>query len=311
MRLGPRVATIVVNYRHHNDTVRCLNSLQASTDVDQQLIVVDNTEPEFARADLADLLDPAVRTISAGGNIGFAAGCNLGINAALTTHAEFVWLVNPDAVVDPSTLSHLLATADEHPDAGVIGCRILDDGKPPRILFNGGVIEGKGSTLHADAGKFDHDVADSSVREVDYVTGACLLVRRHVIRQIGLIPEEYFLYYEETDFCLHAQRAGWRTIMAPHTRIWHYKRSTGKLPTPYYIYYMCRNRVHFSQRFFSAAFDEIEAELSPFIEGWGRRIAIHAPHLTGSFEKLVQIALADGRDGRLGRRDDISDFTFI
>ncbi|MDG4763558.1 glycosyltransferase family 2 protein [Solwaraspora sp. WMMD406] len=310
MRLGPRVATIVVNYRHNDDTVRCLNSLQASKDADQQLIVVDNTEPGYGGTDLTELVDPAVRVLSAGGNVGFAAGCNIGIKAALESSAEFFWLVNPDAVVGRQTLSHLLATATDEPDAGIIGSRILDGGHPPRILFNGGVIEGKGSTSHADAGKLDRDVPDGPVRDVDYVTGACFLIRRNVVRQVGLIPEEYFLYYEETDFCLRAQRAGWRTVIAPYARTWHHKRSTGKLPSPYYIYYMCRNRVHFSQRFFAASFEEIEAELTPFIDGWSRRVATHAPHLSGSFDKLVQLALADGQDGRLGRRDDISDFVF-
>lgn len=310
MRLGPKVATVVVHYRHDDDTVRCLNSLQASDSAGQDLIVVDNTEPRYRGADLSDLLDPAVRIIRSGDNLGFAGGCNIGIRAALETSAEFVWLVNPDAVVGAETLARMLAAAEEHPDAGIIGCRILDGGHPARILFNGGVITGKGSTYHADAGKFDPSVPDDAVRDVDYVTGACFLIRRDVIRQIGLFSEDYFLYYEETDYCIRAQRAGWRTVLAPQARSWHYKRSSGKYPPAHYIYYMCRNRVVFSQRFFAASFDETEAELRPFIAGWETQITTHAPHLSGEFEKIVQLALADGRDGRLGRRDDINDFAF-
>ncbi|WSA12838.1 glycosyltransferase family 2 protein [Micromonospora sp. NBC_01813] len=310
VRLGPQVATIVVHYRHDDDTIRCLNSLQASENANQELIVVDNTEPEYAGADLADLLDPTVRLIRSGDNVGFAGGCNIGIRAALETPVEFIWLVNPDAVVGAETLTRMLAAAEEHPDAGIIGCRILDGGHPARILFNGGVIEGKGSTYHADAGKFDPSVPDDAVRDVDYVTGACFLIRRDVLRQIQLLSEDYFLYYEETDYCLRAQRAGWRTVIAPRARAWHYKRSSGKYPPAHYIYYMCRNRMHFSQRFFSASFEEIVAELQPFIAGWTNQVTTHAPHLVGDFEKIVQLALSDGREGRLGRRDDIGDFAF-
>jgi len=305
VRIGPRVATVVVNYRHYDDTVRCLTSLQASDTADQRVIVVDNTEREHHGPDLTDLLDPAVEVVSAGDNVGFAAGCNIGIRAALTSSAEFVWLLNPDAVVSAETLTRLLRTAEEHPDAGIVGSRILDGGHPARILFNGGVIKGHGSTYHADAGVFDPSVPDGSVRDVDYVTGACFLIRRETLRQIGLLSEDYFLYYEETDYCLRAQQAGWRTVLAPYSRVWHYKRSAGRYPPPYYVYYMCRNRMHFSKRFFTAPLSEIESELEAFVTCWLRQVDTHAPQLRGGYEKLVELALADGRDGRLGRRDDI------
>ncbi|WFE25230.1 glycosyltransferase family 2 protein [Solwaraspora sp. WMMD791] len=307
MRIGPRIATVVVNYRNDDDTVRCLTSLQASEHADQRIIVVDNTEPEHSDAVLADLLDPAVEVITVGDNVGFAAGCNIGIQAALRTGVDFVWLVNPDAVVGQETLGRLLATAADEPDAGIVGCRILDGGHPARILFNGGVITGAGSTFHANAGEFDPAVPDGTVRDVDYVTGACFLIRRDTLHQIGLLSEDYFLYYEETDYCLRAQRAGWRTVLAPRARTWHYKRSAGKPPPPHYVYYMCRNRVHFSRRFFAAAIAEIEVELAPFISGWRKQVATHAPELVDAYEKIIDIALADGREGRLGRRDDISD----
>lgn len=305
MRIGPRIATVVVNYRYDDDTVRCLTSLQASEYADQRIIVVDNTEPEHSDAVLTELLDPAVEVVTVGDNVGFAAGCNIGIRAAMRTGVDFVWLVNPDAVVGQETLGRLLDTAAAEPDAGIVGCRILDGGHPARILFNGGVITGNGSTFHADAGEFDPAVPDGTVRDVDYVTGACFLIRRDTLRQIGLLCEDYFLYYEETDYCIRAQRAGWRTVLAPHARTWHYKRSAGKHPPPHYVYYMCRNRVHFSRRFFTATMAEIEAELERFIAAWRRQVADHAPELSAAYDRIVDAALADGRDGRTGRRDDL------
>jgi GT2 family glycosyltransferase len=312
VRPGPRVATIIVNYRHYDDTIRCVDSLQASDYLDQRFVVVDNTEQGPSAEDLGDRLDPCVEIIQARDNRGFAAGCNAGIRSALAGDADFVWLVNPDAVVEPGTLSTLLAAAEEQPDAGILGARILDDRDPPRILFNGGVVDAarKGAPLHQDEGRLDRDIPDGVVRDVDYVTGACLLVRRSVLRQVGLLPEEYFLYFEETDYCLRVREAGWRAVIAPKARTWHLKRSTGKYPTSYYIYYMCRNRLHFSRRFFDAEFDESIADLGPSIKGWRSRVEAHAPHLLDNFDKLTELAFEDAREGRLGRRDDISEFAF-
>jgi GT2 family glycosyltransferase len=286
--------------------------LQASDYLHQRLIVVDNTEPEASSPDFRDKLDPCVEVIEAGGNNGFAAGCNVGIKAALAGGADFVWLVNPDATVGPDTLSILLATAEEYPDAGVIGSRILDDGADPSILFNGGMVDAtrRGATLHRDAGRLDRNVPDEIAREADYVTGACFLVRRSVLRQVGLLPEEYFLYFEETDYCLRVRAAGWRMVIAPKARTWHFKRSTGKFPTSYYIYYMCRNRLHFGQRFFGGSVEDGIADLGPSIAGWRSRVEIHAPQLLDNFDRLTELAFADAREGRFGRRDEIDEFSF-
>ncbi|MEV4758146.1 glycosyltransferase family 2 protein [Micromonospora sp. NPDC049559] len=306
------MSTVIVNYRHHEDTIRCVDSLQAGDYLNQQIIVVDNTERGASVDLLRAHLDPGVEVMESGGNNGFAAGTNVGIRRALDGDADFVWLVNPDATVSTDTLSALLATAEQEPDAGIFGARILDDNDPPRILFNGGVVDAtrKGATLHQDAGRLDSSVRDDVVRDVDYVTGACFLVRRSVLRQIGLLPEEYFLYFEETDYCLRVRAAGWRTVIAPRARTWHFKRSTGKYPASYYLYYMCRNRIHFSRRFFSAEVDESIADLQPSIKGWRGRVEEHAPQFLGNFDKLIELAFSDAREGRLGRRDDINELAF-
>jgi GT2 family glycosyltransferase len=300
------VVTVVVNYRHYDDTLRCVASLQASTLLDHRILVVDNTEPAHKWDGFRPMVDPWVELIDGGGNNGFAAGCNIGIDRALELRAAFVWLVNPDIVVAPDTLAVLVETAERHSDAGAVGCRILNDQRPPRILFNGGVVDAArgGAVSHRDHGAEDGNVPDELL-EVDYVTGACLLVRRSVLRRVGPMPEEYFLYFEETDWCMRIRAAGWRLLVAPGTRVWHFKRSTGKLLEPYYIYYMIRNRVHFSKRFFDADFEATKADMSRIVESWRDTVEKRSPDQIGTFDKLVEIAFEDARAGRLGRRDDI------
>jgi GT2 family glycosyltransferase len=300
------VVTVVLNYRHYEDTQRCVASLQESTFLHHHILVVDNTEPAHKRSGLRPTLDPWVELIDGGGNNGFAAGANIGIGRALELGAEFVWLVNPDVVVAPDTLAVLVETAERQSDAGVVGCRILDDQDPPRILFNGGVVDAArgGATSHRDQGAEDGTVPDELL-EVDHVTGACLLVRRSVLRRVGLMPEEYFLYFEVTDWCMRIRAAGWRMLVAPGTRVRDVKQSTEGRLAPYYIYYMLRNRVHFSKRFFDADFEATKADLSPIVERWRDEVDKRAPDQIGTFDKVVEIAFEDARAGRLGRRDDI------
>jgi GT2 family glycosyltransferase len=303
---GPRVVTVVLNYRHYEDTQRCVASLQESTFLNHHILVVDNTEPAHKWDGFRPMLDPWVDLIDGGGNNGFAAGANIGIGRALELGAEFVWLVNPDVAVAPDTLAVLVETAERHSDAGVVGCRIVNEGHPPRILFNGGVVDAArgGATSYRDQGAEDGTVPDELL-EVDYVIGACSLVRRSVLRRVGLMPEEYFLYFEATDWCMRIGAAGWRMVVAPGTRVLEFKQSTDELLAPYYIYYMLRNRVHFSKRFFDADFEATKADLSPIVERWRDKVDQRAPDQIGTFDKVVEIAFSDARAGRLGRRDDI------
>ena len=193
-------------------------------------------------------LDPTVQLIESVQNLGYAAGNNLGLTEAMGEGAEFAWVVNPDVTVEPDSLSKLVSTANRHPNAGIIGSRILYGGSSPaKIWFDGGLIDwnASGSTSHLHMGAVEANHPPSTAYDVHYVTGAGMLLRVAMLRQIGLIPEEWFLYFEETDFNLRAREAGWRTMVEPRSRLHHFQRSTGRLPQPYYVYYFVRNRYRF------------------------------------------------------------------
>jgi GT2 family glycosyltransferase len=310
MRWRPKVGTVVLHYKCLDDTVRCVRSIMRSTVLDQRIIVVDNG-PEGADHDrLADAVGPGVTTIASGDNLGYAAGNNLGIRHALADRPEFVWVLNPDTRVEPMTLAGLLAGAQEVPDAGIIGCRIHYDGEPARIWFDGGVVDRSraGATTHVNMGVADSKAGPSVTREVDYVTGACMLVRRHMLEHVGLIPEEYFLYFEETELCLRAQAAGWRTIVAGQAHLRHLKRSSGALPAPYYLYYMTRNRMLFARRALRADPEQALSDLrKAFLEPWRSKVETRAPHWLPAFDRLADLAIHDGRAGVTGRRREIED----
>lgn len=305
----PRVFTIVLNYRSAEDTVQCLRSVRQSTYRNQFLVIVDNASSDGSVDHLRHEF-PAIRLIEASENLGYAGGNNLAIERALEAKADFVWLLNPDTTVEADTLELLLADARLHPESGLIGPRVLYGGsRPLTISSDGGRIDAErgGATENLNDGVPVDQVPPSGSYEVDYVTGSCLLVRASVFEDVGLLPEEYFLYFEETDLAKQATDAGWTARVAPEARVHHYKRSFGSVPTPYYLYYYIRGRLLFARRFPEVSIEEAERDLDEFISRWRRRVADNAPASLETFDRIVAWALDDGRAAVSGRRDDVHD----
>jgi GT2 family glycosyltransferase len=312
-----RVATIVLNYRHTEDTVACLAALQRSTCLDQRFVVVDNDAPGPAHDRLRGAVTAAtapagdVTVVATGGNLGYAGGNNVGIRRALERRPEFLLLVNPDLRVEPTTVERLLDAARAVPDAGALGPRIVhgDDAGgrrgEARIWFDGGVFDRSraGATTHLHMGRPEREMPPGPPRDVDYVTGACLLLRADAVRAVGLLPEDYFLYFEETDYNQQLAAAGWRLVVDSRARAVHHKRSSGDLPTPAYTYYMRRNKQLFARRM---GLDEAAAveEFRPvWIDPWRRNVATRAPHWSATFDALVAKAAADAAAGVTGPVD--------
>lgn len=310
MRIA-RTGVVVLNYKNADDTLACLDSLERSDDLDLDIVVVDNGPdgPEFAQ--LRDRVGRRGEAIASGGNLGYAAGNNIGIARVLERGCELVWVLNPDTLVEPSTLPMLREHLAAVPDCGIVGPRIVLSGRPPRIWFDGGLIDREiGAVRHLNAGKVA-DRVPPEVLDVDYVTGACMLVRRSMIEDIGPIPEKYFLYYEETDWCVRAQRAGWRIMVDQHAQMTHHKRSSDALPKPYYLYYMTRNRFLFAEDCLGIDGETALHDLDEhFLGPWRERVATREPSLLRAFDEIVELAKADGRAGVTGERADIVDGRF-
>lgn len=309
---GARVVTIVLNYQNPDDTEACVSALFRSTDLDQSLVVVDNGPsgtPENDR--LKALVGDHGVLLTTGENLGYAAGNNQGIRLALQQRPEFIWLVNPDLRVEPDTLELLLDTADTYRDAAAIGPRIVYGGAgPTRIWFDGGIFDAAdaGRTGHLHDGKHESDFPPGNPYDTDYVTGACLLLRTDAIRQVGLLPEDYFLYFEETDYCQQMNTRGWRLIVNPQARAQHFKRSSGALPTVSYVYYMRRNKEIFARRLGL----DVPAALAHFDRvwtmPWRAKVGQRAPMWLPVFDDVVALAAEDAREGKTGRQDGLSRF---
>jgi GT2 family glycosyltransferase len=184
-------------------------------------------------------------------NLGFAEGNNIGIRFALKhLNPDYILLLNNDTVVHPDFLTELVIACERDSSIAFAGPKVYyynANGKSDIIDFAGGTIwMGLGLTTHIGRGTVDRGQYDE-IKEVDYVEGSCLLGRKTAIEQIGLMNPDYFLYWEETDWCVRAKRAGYRLTYVPTAKIWHKGAGAGYSKTK--SYYLTRNRFIFMRKY--------------------------------------------------------------
>jgi GT2 family glycosyltransferase len=172
----------------------------------------------------------------------------------------------------------------------------------PRIQSDGGRVVWEAGGRSELIGRGTAPGRGGEMRLVDFVPGAAMLVRRKVFEEVGLLPEEYFLYFEETDFCVRAARAGWKVAVDTRARVVHRFAAPDGLPAETLIYYFVRNRLLFGRRFTEVPFEALLADLDGFIASWRRRVQERKPEWLGRFEELVALAVADARSGVTGWR---------
>lgn len=234
------VLVVIVNYRTPRLVVDSLASLESEVArrPGTRVTVVDNASGDDSVALLRQVIDERgwsswVTLMPSAVNGGFSYGNNLAVNAALGQRDALVpdvfWILNPDTRVEPGTLDAMLGFLDRHPQAGIVGCAIEnEDGSSWPYAFRfptvwseieAGARLGFLSRLLRNRSVL-HPMTDEPSR-VDWMPGASIIVRRAVYESIGMMDEDYFLYYEETDFFLRAQQAGWESWYVPQGRVVH------------------------------------------------------------------------------------------
>jgi GT2 family glycosyltransferase len=233
-----QVRIIIVNYRTADLVVDCLRSLapEVAALPGCRVDVVDGGSGDGSAERLATAIEREgwgnwVELLPLTENRGFAAGNNAALRAVLsaTDPPEYVLLLNPDTVVRPGAVGALVTFLDAHQDVGIAGSRLEDpDGTPQRSAFRFPSAASEfeaGMRLGLVSALLRHRLVAPPVRgenhPTDWVSGASMMVRFAVFESIGLFDEGYFLYYEETDLCYRATRAGWKCWYVPASRVVH------------------------------------------------------------------------------------------
>lgn len=297
------MATVLVNFDQPPDTVAAVAAVQAGEYLDNAMFVVDNSPDAAANGPLHRQLDATIGYLPMGFNSGYAAANNVGARRGIELHdVDYVWVLNPDTVPERAALAELVAAADNYPDAALIGSRLVD--ARGRTLYNGATVDATtGQTRHRDNGRPLGALPEQHPFDTDYVNGASMLIRTCLIPMIGLIPEDYFLYFEETDYALRCRSLGLRVIVAPRSVVRHDRRSWGELPTSSYVYYMVRNRELFSARWAYDVDGAHRRATTEFVAGWRAKIERNRPELVAPFDELVREAISNGEAGETGRSE--------
>ncbi|MBU4175516.1 MAG: glycosyltransferase family 2 protein [Actinobacteria bacterium] len=263
-RESPLVSIIIVLYNSSEYIEPCLRSLATLKYSPFEVILVDNGSNDdsctLARKVANDAgLEYMIRRLGANG--GFAKANNYGFKLS---GGDIALLLNPDTEVFPDTLDKLTGAFEED-DVGVVGCKLYYPDQKI-IQHAGGYVRDNGLTMHYGIGEEDAGQYEEP-KDVTYVTGAALAIRRSVFERAGMLDPGYSpAYFEDVDICLNARRLGYRVAYAPEARIIHHESTTIRKFSKRYYYLYHRNRIRFMLKNFSFKF--LKAKALPMEKRW-------------------------------------------
>lgn len=210
------LSIVIVSFNAREELERCLGSLRASPpSCAHEILVVDNASTDGSAA--AARQHNGVQVIDAGANRGFAAANNIGIRASRGTD---ILLLNSDTLVPPQAIDVMRAELASHPDVAVVGPRLVDGDGRAELSF-GDVVGPLAQIRQKQRQRGDVETLTQTEQYPDWVTGACLLVRRSDAEAVGLLDERYFMYLEDVEFCTAIRARGRRILFTPKAQVTH------------------------------------------------------------------------------------------
>jgi GT2 family glycosyltransferase len=249
---------VTINFGSPDDTLECVRSLLQTGYQPLRIIVVENGSPAKHRERLKRSLPAGVELIESPANQGFSGGNNLGMKRALEAGDDYVLLLNNDATLKADALEIMTAAASRLPKVGVLGGKIMvanDEGPTKEIWAAGGWWSPLRATgYHTGLGEEDRGQYENPTVE-EFIPACLWLVPTPVIREIGMLGEEFFIYGEDLDFCLRLRKAGYLVHYEPKAVCYHkvsrtYWQDRGRA-SPGLNYYTNRNRMKIARRWLS------------------------------------------------------------
>lgn len=239
---------ITLNWNRKTDTLECLTSFEAVQWPDGwqvRVLVVDNGSTDGS-VEAVHARFPQVEVLENAENLGFARGANQGLRQALRQGAEAIFLFNNDTLFDAQMAQPLLAALKK--DVAVVSPAIFYADVPDTIWSVGGYSHPWTLEMTGNHGR-DLPSLPREPFDRTVLTGCALLFQSRLLREIGLFDEQFFMYYEDIDWSLRAEQAGWRLVVAPQARLWHkVAQSSGGLGSPAERYQMGRSSIKFFRK---------------------------------------------------------------
>jgi GT2 family glycosyltransferase len=228
MEKFPKIFIIVLNYNGKDVLRDNIASLMELSYSDFEVVLVDNNSQDGS-VEIIRSMWPKIHLIRNSQNIGFAAGNNIGIKFALERGARYVLLINNDTICEKNFLSRLVEVGQKNKEIGLLS-PVIHEGKTKKIWFSGGRISWLRMKTFHDTREIKKDI-----RIVKFITGCAMLVKRGVFSKIGLLDEDYFLYWEDADFSFRANRNGYKGAVVSDSRIFHLEKSRDNKSKVYWL----------------------------------------------------------------------------
>lgn len=244
-----QIGIVICNYNKKNDALACIRSILESKFQDYDIYVVDNASTDGSAEAIRNAYGEQVTLLVNQENLGGSGGFNTGLRAAFQKGYPYLMCVDNDALLDENAVGNLLAFLQEHPETGIAAAKIYHREAPDYVQQFGQKI---------DFENFCTDVTylnayeDGSMPEyvyTDAVAACALMIRRSVIEKIGFMPEENFLYWDDTEWCYLCNRAGWKVASVGNAIALHAMGAKKELENTFPTYYAWRNWIRFFMRY--------------------------------------------------------------
>ena len=215
-----RIAIILLNWNSYEHTSNCIKSLLECKGQGFDVIIVDNGSADASGAQLKKDF-PHIILLQQSENLGFAGGNNRGFEYALSNGYEYAMMLNNDVFVEPSFVFHLTNYMDYHPEIGAIQPKIFFHTKRNKVWNGGSRFASFFGWTYSKNYMRNEGPIQHTLHEVDWITGCAMMVRTSILKEIGLLNENYFIYYEDVDLSFRIRKAGFKMIFHPDAVIYH------------------------------------------------------------------------------------------
>jgi len=214
--MNSSIAVVIVAWNSYDNTQECIQSILNQRFVETEIFLVDNGSTIEPLEKLAHQY-PKINYIYSESNLGFAAGTNLGLEKALTTDCNYILMVNNDTRADALML-HELITAFTEEDVGLAAPLIYYYDTPDQVWSSGGYMN---ELLMMPLDSHNRKNPIITPTERTFLSGCCYMIKRELLEQVGLLDDQFFLYFEDLDYCRRVNNSNWKMMVIPTAKLYH------------------------------------------------------------------------------------------
>jgi len=241
----PKITVILVNYNSYSDTLECVHSLKQIDYCKFDIVIVDNGSGDKGLLEKDTYLNETTTILYSKNNGGFSYGNNVGIKYALDKGADYVLLLNNDTIVEPDFLTKLLDCAQKKGACGIVTGQSRYYSRPDEINFRGGKFNYKLGTPEY----VDPHVEEEVREDITFATGCLLLIPKSTIIKVGFLDESFFMYGEDTDYCMRVLQAGLKIYYCDDAVIYHKISASSGECSDFKTYYILRNSLYIIKQY--------------------------------------------------------------